>query len=681
MSLWKLGSCQCFATPEVSASFGDHETIDISFDIGSLSEKILTDLITTSDQIPICFEDKKYCIAPLETCVHTDSLIEPDKLDAYSDFYGEKIAVDFTYSNGHCHFTQATARVEKTSTCKSYVAKLAALIGVSENLTLGNSANVRLMVAENELVTEDLAANLEKLVICDFTPRMLARSILDTQLLIELTDSQTVMDGIFALVGQKDTATLLSVFLGRPFHPGDTTQSENKRLLEYVKSMFQHRKKRGTFLEYIFSNGEQVDKISNKLVQLGSTLNSNMGKISENELNLQLSEQMNAKNIQVLDKRVNYNIKTEAALFLNQRKIDSTTLQSEMYISATINEIIGLLKVKNGLVEFGNLIINTMQRQQSEKCLQIEGRYKCIDFQRSNIIMKKEVIQLALYATVPKVIESNFISCLPIMSSKEVSTLHNERLVKIEKDLVGNGKVINIESLSDAKTTNAKVKKIEEKDVTLGIFITTSQNHVILSCFEPELVMHNGRQHNCTKEPLYLEKGPKFTIMTGKGVIEEGHIMSYKLDSKNTYLQEAKNLLAIQTDVFRFKPPSNITGLGMVLERLSQFSTPAIVGMSVGAGSILILGFCVIGCCSWLCGVKNCPASNRESFTRTPQPSSTSTSPSPPLSRAARPPHRNQPPVTVNTGPLISPDSEQVADQTLDYIREKVRSLSALRRM
>jgi len=52
MSLWKLGSCQCFATPEVSASFGDHETIDISFDVGSLSEKILTDLITTSDQIP-----------------------------------------------------------------------------------------------------------------------------------------------------------------------------------------------------------------------------------------------------------------------------------------------------------------------------------------------------------------------------------------------------------------------------------------------------------------------------------------------------------------------------------------------------------------------------------------------------------------------------------------------------
>jgi hypothetical protein len=326
--MWRMGDCQCFSTPEVSASFGDHETLDISLDVGSLAKKILTDLISTSEQLPICVEDKKYCLATLETCVNTDSLIQADKLDSYSDFFGEKIAVDFTYANGHCHFTQATARVEKTSVCKSYVAKLAAIIGVSENLTLDNSANVRLMISANELITEDLTSNLKELVICDFTPRMLARSILDTQLLIELTDSQTLIDGIFALVGQKDTATLLSESLGRPFHPGETTQSENKRLLEHVNSMFQSRKKRGTFLEYIFSNGEQVDKISNKLVQLGSTLNSNMGKIAENELNLQLGEQMIAKNIEVLDKRVNYNIKTEAALFLNQRKLDSTTLQA-----------------------------------------------------------------------------------------------------------------------------------------------------------------------------------------------------------------------------------------------------------------------------------------------------------------------------------------------------------------
>ena len=169
--------------------------------------------------------------------------------------------------------------------------------------------------------------------------------------------------------------------------------------------------------------------------------------------------------------------------------------------------------------------------------------------------------------------------------------------------------------------------------------------------------------------------------MTGRGIIEEGHIINYKLESKNTYLQEARELLAIPNDVFRFKPPSNVTALGVVLDKLKQFSTPAIVGMTVGAGSILIIGFCMLGLCAWMCGVKNCPASSKESFTRAPQPSATNHSPSPPLSRAARPSQRTQPPVSVTTGPLISPDSEQVADQTLDYIREKVRSLSALRKM
>ena len=141
MSMWKLGSSQCFSTPEVSAGFGNHETLDISLDVGSLAEKILKDLISTSGQLPFCIEDKKYCLATLETCIDTDSLIKADKLDSYSDLFGEKIALDFTYANGHCYFTQAMARVEKTSVCKNYITKLTAMVGLSENLTLENSAN------------------------------------------------------------------------------------------------------------------------------------------------------------------------------------------------------------------------------------------------------------------------------------------------------------------------------------------------------------------------------------------------------------------------------------------------------------------------------------------------------------------------------------------------------------
>ena len=97
-------------------------------------------------------------------------------------------------------------------------------------------------------------------------------------------------------------------------------------------------------MEYLFSNGEQVDKINNKLVQLGQMINSKMEKITANELSLQLGEQMIAKDITVLDKRVNFNIKTESALVLNQKRLDLTTLHSDVYICAIVNEILNLVK-------------------------------------------------------------------------------------------------------------------------------------------------------------------------------------------------------------------------------------------------------------------------------------------------------------------------------------------------
>ena len=157
-----------------------------------------------------------------------------DKLDLYSDLFGEKIALDFTHANGHCYFKQAVAKVEKSSVCQTYITKLATTVGLQENLTLDNSLYVRLMVSGNELIAEKVVDNLKVTVICAHSPRMSAKTVIDHQLLVELTDVQTLLDGIFSLVGIKDTATLLSECLGRPFHPGTTTADENKKLVSKI---------------------------------------------------------------------------------------------------------------------------------------------------------------------------------------------------------------------------------------------------------------------------------------------------------------------------------------------------------------------------------------------------------------------------------------------------------------
>ena len=88
---------QCFATPEISTSFASHENLEIQTNLGDLAEKILKDLITISSEMPICNEEKEYCVATLETCVDTNSLIRPDKLDDFKEYFGNVIALDFMY--------------------------------------------------------------------------------------------------------------------------------------------------------------------------------------------------------------------------------------------------------------------------------------------------------------------------------------------------------------------------------------------------------------------------------------------------------------------------------------------------------------------------------------------------------------------------------------------------------
>ena len=74
-------------------------------------------------------------------------------------------------------------------------------MGLSKNLALNDNLNVRLIVSANELIVFEVTSHLKDLVICSWTPRMLARKVIDHQLLVELTDTQVLLDGIFQLLG------------------------------------------------------------------------------------------------------------------------------------------------------------------------------------------------------------------------------------------------------------------------------------------------------------------------------------------------------------------------------------------------------------------------------------------------------------------------------------------------
>ena len=252
---------------------------------------------------------------------------------------------------------------------------------------------------------------------------------------------------------------------------------------------------------------------------------------------------------------------------------------------------------------------------------------------------------MALYAASPKAKSSHFISCLPNIGENSVSMLHNSHLAIIGDDYVGPSKVVKIRKLNDPDTANAKSRGITEQDLVMtNIFVTTSVDNIILSCFIPELIMVATQQHNCTATPLSLEKSTHFTIMTSKGVIEEPKIMTFKLESKEKFVKESHRIRQIPGDNFRFQQPSNMTPVGQILERLSEFTIPELVGLSVGTGTISFTLLCLVGFYAWYCGDRICPAVSKESWKRSQPPSPTSEDTQQSLSLAARP---VQPPCTT----------------------------------
>ena len=156
--------------------------------------------------------------------------------------------------------------------------------------------------------------------------------------------------------------------------------------------------------------------------------------------------------------------------------------------------------------------------------------------------------------------------------------------------------------------------------------------------------------------------------------------MTFKLESKEKFIKESHRIRQMPGDNVRFQQPSNMTPVGKILERLSEFTTPELVGLSVGMGTMFFTLLCLVGFYAWYCGDRICPAISKESWTRSqpPTPTSEDTQQSLPLAaRPVQPPCTSQP-IREAVNPLVSPDSsELLEDRTLDFL---VKTLSALKK-
>ena len=226
-NLLKYGSPQCFASPEISATFGVHESVNFNSDIGQLAANIATDIIENNINMPKCDEMKNFCEANLGTCVETGSLVRLDKLDLLKDHFGNLIAVDFLFSDGHCSFKTNTLKVETKATCDMFIKTLASQLGLALNITLEKDQNSRLVINEHQIMFFEVNSHLEDKAICKFTSRLIGRKLVEHELMAKLVGSRTAIDGVFSLLGQTTTIqSVLDECLESPFQPGNVITAE-----------------------------------------------------------------------------------------------------------------------------------------------------------------------------------------------------------------------------------------------------------------------------------------------------------------------------------------------------------------------------------------------------------------------------------------------------------------------
>ena len=322
-------------------------------------------------------------------------------------------------------------KVETKATCEKFLDTLASQLGLSMNLSLEEEQNSRLVINENEITFFEISEHLDDQAFCTFSSRLIARVILEHELMAKLVRSQISIDGVFSLLGQDTIQSCLDGCLESSFQPGNVTPAEKESLINCVNKQYKtSRHCRSTVLEWIFSNGANVDKINNKLVELGEVLNNNMRTITQNEFKLQVKERKISQSISSLDKRVQFNLKHETALAINQKRIESVAIYSNIFISAIITELMDLDQINEDIKMLTTLIMETMNQESPLKCLQLLGEFRCLNFAKSSLNTYKNTVSFTLYAMSPTSAMSNFISCLPNMETKVVSTLHNNHLKK-----------------------------------------------------------------------------------------------------------------------------------------------------------------------------------------------------------------------------------------------------------
>ena len=408
------------------------------------------------------------------------------------------------------------------------------------------------------------------------------------------------LESLYTLVGDSffnDKMELLETCFGTKIESFQSAINKNPRKLHYcLEKLRNNRVERSSLFSYIFGNGEQVDSLNNRVVDMAGTLNTNIENIQKNEHFLIKKEQelqqqslSMARKLDIL--KANFN-----ALNFEYKRMFHVSSVENANIYRFGQKVIDIERLLVYFNEQLRMINDVLVSTKKVECYNIHSSI-CLNPAASWIQMKNGDLMIHIQTLVTSPKPTVYVSCQADWESLSVSSLHNTHMALNDEMLVGDGLKIKQKDLATKSIVNTEMKSIADYLIHDNIFITVKDKLLGFSCLKNELLFVGSGKVKCTSD-IFWTKNETADIFSSRGIISRATISNLYQKSKAKLVISKDNEL---NNDFLTLEHQNSTSLGNMLETLNKLPVNAKVGISLGVSGFLILLFLAAIICVRLC--------------------------------------------------------------------------------
>ena len=259
--------------------------------------------------------------------------------------------------------------------------------------------------------------------------------------------------------------------------------------------------KKSSLFQYFFSNGAEVDDLTNTMSKDISLINANFNSILHNERANQHSIALNNDAMKSLDAQAKQALKNELAFQIHS-DLERQIIRANMVLNSQTDLLSqNLLAHKTALLHFHTMLVDALLHSPKVSCDTIG----CIHPTTGRVSFPDGDTNLISY-TLHQILRVDmvFVSCAPA-SSFDISVLHGQTFV-LSNDSSAlscpiSGRIFFIRDLSNTTFTNANTKLLDETLLFYdNVLILLDNGFYRFFCIKEELIVYGTNKIMCNAQ-------------------------------------------------------------------------------------------------------------------------------------------------------------------------------------